>query len=185
MKEFTVMPCTRIVSALGVAGLLLSVAAVGGCTDDYASSGPVAVQATKPSVTYAYRTDQDLVQATRAAESYCRDHGQWARARTPTTNADGTRSVVFECDPVAPPVAATVPPVVVPAPGPVVASPPVVVGAPVVVPTFSYAYSSERDLEMASRNAEAYCRQYNSRARRLSTVNNTDGTRTATYRCEV
>jgi hypothetical protein len=178
------MPRTRIVSALGAAGLLLSVAAVGGCTDGYTSPGPVAVQATKPSVTYSYRTDQDLVQATRAAESYCRDHGQWARARTPTTNADGTRSVVFECDPVAPPVAATVPPAVVPAPGPVVAAPPAV-AAPVVIPQFSYAYSSEQDLERASRNADAYCRQYNSRARRLSTVNNTDGSRTVTYRCEV
>jgi hypothetical protein len=92
---------------------------------------------------------------------------------------------VFECDPTAPPVAAAPSaPVVVPAPAPVVA-PPVVAGAPVVVPTFSYAYASEQELEKASRNAEAYCRQYNARARRLSTVNNTDGTRTATYRCEV
>lgn len=147
------------------------------------SSGPVAVQATRPSVTYAYRTDQDLIQASRAAETFCRDHGQWARARTPTTNADGTRTVVFDCDPTAPPVAGTASPPVVVAPAPVVSPP--VAGAPVFIPNFSYAYATDRDLQMASRNAEIYCQQYNARARRLGTVNNTDGSRTVTYRCEV
>lgn len=50
-----------------------------------------------PTVSYSYRNDQGLIDATNQAQRHCADFGAHARSYTVTTGADGGRTVVFEC----------------------------------------------------------------------------------------
>ena len=54
------------------------------------------VQASNPSVSYKYRTDQELLIASQNATTYC---GQYPapQAATITNNADGSKTAVLEC----------------------------------------------------------------------------------------
>lgn len=49
---------------------------------------------------YSYRTDQELLDATRGAQSYCQQFGTVARSGPLTRNADGSTSVIFDCRPI-------------------------------------------------------------------------------------
>jgi len=79
-----------------------AVVAVGGalaaCTGYMGPNSPQPVQATRPSVTYTYRTDLELVEATRNAESYCRTYSVGPRSANISVNPDGSKTVVFYCD---------------------------------------------------------------------------------------
>ena len=55
------------------------------------------VQASNPSVTYNYRTDQELLRASQNATTYCGQYQTAPRAATLTNNADGSKTAVFEC----------------------------------------------------------------------------------------
>ena len=46
---------------------------------------------------YQYRTDQDLVQASQNASAYCARTGALPMTSNIITNADGSRTVVFQC----------------------------------------------------------------------------------------
>jgi hypothetical protein len=51
-----------------------------------------------PSLAYNYRTDQDLIDASRNADIYCMNNGGSQRAMsTVVTNPNGTKSVSFQC----------------------------------------------------------------------------------------
>jgi len=50
-----------------------------------------------PGMRYVYRTDQDLVQASQTASAYCARTGSLPMTSSIVTNADGTRTVVFQC----------------------------------------------------------------------------------------
>lgn len=53
-----------------------------------------------PALSYTYRTDNELLDASRRADAYCMQHGQ--RMVAPSnivTNVDGSRSVSFQCGP--------------------------------------------------------------------------------------
>lgn len=50
-----------------------------------------------PGQRYTYRTDQELIQASETASSYCRTHGSQPMTSTVVTNPDGTRTVLFQC----------------------------------------------------------------------------------------
>jgi hypothetical protein len=50
-----------------------------------------------PNLTYTYRTDQELLQASRTAEAYCANNGSRRAVSTITTNVDGSKTVVFQC----------------------------------------------------------------------------------------
>jgi len=52
-----------------------------------------------PSLTYTYRTDQELVQASQTAGGYCLKHGSQPMTSTIVPNANGTRTVTFQCGP--------------------------------------------------------------------------------------
>lgn len=50
-----------------------------------------------PSVSYSYRTDLELVDASRSAQTYCQQFGANARSGHITQGADGTKTVAFDC----------------------------------------------------------------------------------------
>lgn len=51
-------------------------------------------------ISYSYRTDQELLDATRGAQTYCQQFGTIARSGPLTRNADGTATVIFDCRPI-------------------------------------------------------------------------------------
>lgn len=60
------------------------------------------IQATVPpplntKTAYSYRTDQELLDASRNAEIYCRQNGPGRAVTTAVVNADGTKALSFRC----------------------------------------------------------------------------------------
>lgn len=143
------------------AGLLALL--VGGAVASCApmATSPQPVQSSNPTVTYNYRTDQELVQANHNATTFCSQYQTTPRTASITNNPDGSRAVVFECVRTA-----SAPPPAPPAP-----------------PGQSYTYRTDQELVQASQTASAYCASYGSQPMTSSIVNNPNGTRTVTFRC--
>jgi hypothetical protein len=136
---------------------VLAAGAVAACTPFSSSQQPV--QSRNPSVTYNYRTDQELIQANQHATTYCSQYQTTARTANITTNPDGSKAVVFEC------VRTTLP-----APAP-------------VPPSQSYSYRADQELIQVSQTADAYCLRYGARPMMSNIVTNPDGTKTVTFQC--
>jgi len=136
---------------------LLAAGTVAACAQLPSSQQPV--QASNPTVTYSYRTDQELLSASRNATTYCGQYQTAPRAATITNNADGSKTAVFECVRTA-----------VPAPAP-------------VNPNLSYTYRTDQELVQASQTASAYCLRNGSQPMTSSMMANSDGTRTVTFQC--
>src|ERR1700737_2507575 len=134
---------------------LLAAGTVAACAQLPSSQQPV--QASNPTVTYSYRTDQELLSASRNATTNCGQYQTAPRAATITNNADGSKTAVFECVRTA-----------VPAPAP-------------VNPNLSYTYRTDQELVQASQTATAYCLRNGSQPMTSSTMANSDGTRTVTF----
>jgi hypothetical protein len=130
-------------------------------------SPPRVVDTTEPTVTYQYAADADLIQVTQNAEAFCSGFQAWPKTRTLVDNADGTKTVVFECERTPPP----------PLPAPIA------MVTPAPQPGVSYKVSSDLELVNALRNANAYCRQRAMQADAMTVGQNVDGTRTVTFRC--
>ena len=128
----TVLRCFRRVNVWTVP--LFAAGAIASCSGPSASSQQP-VQASNPSVTYNYRTDEELLQANRNATVYCSQYQTVPRTGNITNNSDGSKAVVFECVRTA-----------LPAPPP---SPP--------PPSLSYTYRTDQELVQASQTAGAYC----------------------------
>jgi hypothetical protein len=129
-----------------------------------ASCGPLPssqqpVQSSNPSVTYNYRTDEELLQANRNATTYCSQYQTVPRTANITSNPDGSKAVVFECVRTTSP-AATPPP-----------------------PSLSYTYRTDQELVQASQTAGDYCLKYGSQPMTSRIATNPDGTRTVTFQC--
>jgi hypothetical protein len=137
---------------------LLAAAAVASCSSLPSSQQPV--QSSNPSVTYSYRTDQELLQANQNATTYCGQYQTAPRTGTLTNNPDGSKTVVFECVRTA----------ALPAPAP-------------VNPNLSYTYRTDQELVQASQTAGAYCLKYGSQPMTSRMVTNSDGTKTVTFQC--
>jgi len=63
-----------------------------------------AMAATVPTTTgsnlaYPYRSDQELLEASRNADAYCLNNGSQRAVATFVNNMDGTRTVTFQCVP--------------------------------------------------------------------------------------
>ena len=56
-------------------------------------------QASGPNLTYSYRTDQELLDASRSAQTYCMVNGSQVAVSNISTNTDGSRTVMFQCTP--------------------------------------------------------------------------------------
>jgi hypothetical protein len=138
---------------------LLAAGVVASCAPFPSSQQPV--QSSNPSVTYNYRTDQELIQANQRATTYCSQYQTTPRTANITNNADGSKAVLFEC------VRTTLP-----APAP-----------PPTTPSQSYGYRTDQELVQASQTAGAYCRQYGSQPMTSNIVTNADGTKTVTFQC--
>ena len=153
---------TRFRRFQGVSVALLAGGLAAACGSMATPSQPV--QASSPTVTYSYRTDQELLRANQNATTYCAQYQTVPRTGPVTNNADGTRTVVFDCVRTA---AAPMP-------------------APVPVPVnqnLTYNYRTDQELMLASQNAGAYCQRYSSQPMTSSSVANTDGSRTVTFQC--
>jgi exopolysaccharide biosynthesis predicted pyruvyltransferase EpsI len=136
---------------------LLAAGALVSCAELPSSQRPV--QSSNPSVTYNYRTDQELLQANQNATAYCSQYQTAPRTANITNNSDGSKAVVFEC------VRTTLP------------------APPPTAPSQSYTYRTDQELVQASQTAGAYCQKYGSQPMTSSMVANPDGSRTVTFQC--
>ena len=50
-----------------------------------------------PNLSYTYRSDQELVQASQTASAYCQKYGSQPMTSSMANNPDGTRTVTFQC----------------------------------------------------------------------------------------
>jgi hypothetical protein len=50
-----------------------------------------------PNLAYSYRTDQELLDSSRNAQIYCRNNGSQQVVSNIATNANGTRTVTYQC----------------------------------------------------------------------------------------
>lgn len=147
------------ISPVLASGALLALFA---CTPYYEE--PVAVQQSNPTVTYNYTGDQELIAANQKASAHCTRYSAVAQTVNLSDNADGTKSVTFECVPT----------------------------AQAVEPTFSpssnmsYTVDSDQELLQASRVADTYCANQGQRAV-ASSISPSGasgiGTRTVTFQC--
>lgn len=120
---------------------------------------PQPVDATAPSVTYSYGTDDELVAANSKARAYCAQYQSVPSLEGPITeNEDGTKTATFKCVESAPAAAA-------PAPVPM-----------------TYTYSGDMQLLQAMRSAENYC-QASGRRTTSNIVTNSSGSKTITFQC--
>lgn len=145
----------------GAASLL----AVAACAQP--SSEPQQVNVSNPSVTYKYRTDQELVQANERAAAYCSTYQSTHRTATFGTDPDGSKRVVFDCVKSAAMAPAA----------------PVVAAAPAAAPNLTYTYFTDQELLDASRNAQNYCVSRGSTQVSSTITTNTNGSRTASFQC--
>ena len=152
---------TRFRQFRGVSIALLAAGSLAACTTTTPSS-PQAVQATNPSVTYNYRTDQELVTANNNAMTFCNQYSTAPRTYNITNNSDGTKTVVFEC------VRTTAAPAPAPVPNPNV---------------LTYSYRTDQELVAASQTASTYCMQNGSLPMTSRVTTNADGSRTVAFQC--
>lgn len=54
-------------------------------------------QVTGSDLAYAYRSDQELLEASRNAHTYCTDNGWQQAVPSIRTNSDGSKTVMFQC----------------------------------------------------------------------------------------
>jgi hypothetical protein len=147
--------CFRRANVWAVA--LLAAGGLVSCAELPSSQRPV--QSSNPSVTYNYRTDQELLQANQNATAYCSQFQTAPRTANITNNSDGSKAVVFEC------VRTTLP------------------APPPTTPSQSYTYRTDQELVQASQTAGAYCLKNGSKPMTSSMVANPDGSRTVTFQC--
>jgi putative hemolysin len=157
----------KCVSRVGKRVLWVVAVAAAGTLAACASPGPRQVKVDNPSVTYTYRTDNDLLKASQQAATYCNQYGNVERTSRITNNGDGSNTVVFDC------VKTTTSAAVVAVPTPV--------PAPMATP-MAYTYRTDQELLDASRNAEAYCLRAGGPIS-STIVNNPNGTKTVTFTC--
>jgi hypothetical protein len=140
-------------------GLNVALLAAGAVACGPLPSSQQPVQSTNPSVTYNYRTDQELLKANQNATTYCSQYQTTPRTAGLTNNQDGSKTVVFECVRTA-----------LSAPAP-------------VNPNLTSTYRTDQELVQASQTANAYCLKYGSQPMTSSMVTNSDGTKTVTFQC--
>tara|TARA_R110000787_G_scaffold15563_7_gene48251 strand:- start:13543 stop:13974 length:432 start_codon:yes stop_codon:yes gene_type:complete len=138
--------------------LLAASAAMAACAAQ--NPPPKQVDASNPTVTYKYHSDDELIEVNQRAETYCRQYNFASRPDTFSTNSDGTKSVVFECVPM---VTST--------------------ATPIQNSNLIYTYRTDQELVNASRSAQAYCASTGNNQVIASIVNNNDGSRTVTFQC--
>jgi hypothetical protein len=146
-------PNLKLGAAAVAAGLMLA-----SCTPQY--SAPQQLQTSNPSVTYKYRSDQELAQANQSAAIFCNRYQSVPRTASFATDPDGSRIVVYECVQTS---ASAAP--------------------PQSNPNLTYTYRTDQELLNASRNARIYCENNGSQQVTSNIVTNANGTKTVVFRC--
>jgi putative hemolysin len=120
---------------------------------------PQAVAAANPTITYKYHGEQELLQASNNASTYCSQYK--AAPHTVRIERDNDpHVVVFEC---------------IPNSGPVTT-------VQSFAPGTAYTYHTDEELLDTSRNARNYCVAHGGQPVETIT-NNSDGTRSVSYSC--
>ena len=163
MKTHSRFRAVGAFAAIAVAGLT-----VAACTGPAA---PVQTQASNPTVTYTYRSDQDLIQANRAAATHCARYSAVPQTMRFFGEPSGERSVVFDCVPATPVVAVA----------PVAVAP--VAVAPVPATALSFTYTQDQELLQGTRSAQLQCANAGMQQAMTGIVTNVNGTKTATFQC--
>jgi DNA-binding CsgD family transcriptional regulator len=143
-------------SSIRAAAVLVALLAAA-CAQQYSS--PQEVRASNPSVTYKYRSDQELIQANQNAVTFCNRYQAFPQTVNFRNDPDGSKVVIFECVQTNP-------------------SP-----QPQFNPNLTYTYRTDQELLEASRNAQNYCRSNGSQQVISNVVNNANGSRTVTFQC--
>jgi len=128
------------------------------CAPQY--STPQQVQASNPTVTYKYRSDQELSQANQSAATFCSGYQSVARTGNFGTDPDGSRTVLFEC------VQTAQAPVTQP-----------------MNPNLTRTYRTDQELVEASRTAQSYCMNSGLQQVISNIFTNPNGTKTVTFQC--
>lgn len=139
------------------AATILAGLIVASCAPQY--SAPQQVESSRPSVTYKYHSDEELIQANQRAVTFCNQYQFVPQAASFANDQDGSKVVVFECVPSSMP---TPPP---------------------INPNLTYSYRTDQELLNASRSAQIYCMNNGSQQTISNIVTNADGTKTVTFRC--
>ena len=122
---------------------------------------PQQVQSSNPSVTYKYNDDNGLLQVNQTATTYCNQYKAAPRPANFTNNADGSKTVVFEC-----------------------VQPAMLMASPTQFnPTLTYNYRTDGELLNAAEDTQTYCAHNGFPQVTSHIIANADGTRTVTFLC--
>ncbi len=146
--------CERLVIGIAaVATLLLAACA------PFDRSAPRQVAASNPTVSYQYRDDDEPIQTSDLAETFCSQYQLAPRALGLARDRAGAKLVNFEC---------------AGASG---------LALSAVNPSLTYTYGGDQELLDASRRARAHCLNSGLTSETSNIRSNTDGTKTITFRC--
>ncbi|WP_373087661.1 hypothetical protein [Sneathiella sp.] len=145
-------------TTVGAATLLAAGLALASCVAH--EPPPEQVASSKPTVTYKYHNDEELIGVNQRAVTFCTQYNLAPRPTNFTNDSDGAKVVSYECVPSA--VSAT---------------------DPVMNPNLIYTYRTDQELLNASRSAQAYCMNIGSQEGIANIVTNADGSKTVTFQC--
>jgi len=145
-------------TTVGAATILAASLIVASCVAP--QSAPEQVESSRPTVTYKYHNDQELIQVNQRAATFCNQYSFAPRPESFSSDPEGSKVVVFECVPSS-----------MPAPH------------PPMNPNLIYSYRTDQELLNASRSAQVYCMNVGSQQAISSIATNTDGSRTVTFQC--
>jgi hypothetical protein len=145
-------------TTLGAATVLAAGLIVASCVVQ--QPAPEQVGSSRPTVTYKYHSDEELIQVNQRAATFCNQYNFAPRPESFSNDPDGSKVVVFECVPST-----------MPAP------------QPPMNPNLIYSYRTDQELLNASRSAQVYCMNIGSQQVISNIVTNTDGSRTVTFQC--
>jgi hypothetical protein len=123
------------------------------------SSSPKQIEASNPTVTYKYHSDDELIQTNQLAATFCDRYQSVPQPVSFGTDASGERIVVFECTAGS------------------------AAGRPYSNSDLTYTYRTDKELMDVSRNARAYCMNTGSSEVVSNVVSNGNGTKTVTFQC--
>lgn len=126
-------------------------------------SSPEQVEASNPTVTYKYRSDDELIQANQRAITFCQQYpSSLPRTASFSNDSDGSKIVVFECVPTT-----------------------AFAATPVRQPNADLTYSVRTDQQLldASREAQMHCLNNGLPEMDSNITVNSDGSKTVTFHC--
>jgi hypothetical protein len=148
----------RTLNAAALVAAVLAALSIASCAPH--RSAPQQVQTSNPSVTYKYRSDEELIQANRRAATFCDQYQSTPQTSSFANDPDGGRVVNFECVRTSP-----------------------TASQARFQPNLTYNYRTEQELLNASHSAQTYCATRGSQQTISNMVTNQDGSKTVSFQC--